>query len=70
VGFFGLTSAYYVKHYNPQISVALFEKEADVGQGNTSKSVGAYRQGIYTSRANQLLAETTIEMQKKEVRRG
>jgi glycine/D-amino acid oxidase-like deaminating enzyme len=69
-GVFGLTSAYYVKHYNPQFSVALFEKEADVGQGNTSKSVGAYRQGIYTSRANQLLAETTIQYFRDAEERG
>ncbi len=60
-GILGLTTAYYIKHYNKNLSVAVIEKEKDVGQGNTAKSVGGYRQGIFTSRVNQLLAETTVE---------
>jgi len=60
-GILGLASAYYVKKYNPGLSVAVFEKEADVGQGNTSRSVGGFRQGIFTSRVNQMLAETTVQ---------
>ncbi|MDW8359381.1 MAG: FAD-binding oxidoreductase [Candidatus Caldarchaeum sp.] len=60
-GILGLASAYYVKHLNPKLSVAILEKEADVGQGNTARSVGGYRQGIFTSRVNQVLAETSIQ---------
>jgi len=60
-GIFGLTSAYYVKLHHPDLSVAIIEKERDVGQGNTARSVGGYRYGIFTSRVNQTLAETTID---------
>ncbi|MEM4281083.1 MAG: FAD-binding oxidoreductase [Candidatus Caldarchaeum sp.] len=60
-GILGLAAAYYVKHAHRELSVAILEKEKDVGQGNTAKSVGGYRHGIFTSRVNQMLAETTVE---------
>jgi FAD-dependent oxidoreductase domain-containing protein 1 len=68
-GILGLASAYYIKELNQGLSVAVFEKEADVGQGNTSRSVGGFRQGIFTSRVNQMLAETTVRHY-REVERG
>ncbi|MEM1946090.1 MAG: FAD-binding oxidoreductase [Candidatus Caldarchaeum sp.] len=60
-GIIGLTAAYYVKLAHKNLSVALLERERDVGQGNTAKSVGGYRHGIFTSYVNQTLAETTVE---------
>ncbi|GBC69569.1 D-amino acid dehydrogenase [archaeon HR01] len=59
-GILGLTSAYYTKLSNPGFSVAVIEKEAEVGQGNTSRSVGGYRYGIFTSHVNRILSETSI----------
>ncbi|MCS7110325.1 MAG: FAD-binding oxidoreductase [Candidatus Caldarchaeum sp.] len=60
-GILGLASAYYIKLHNRQLSVAVVERERDVGQGNTARSVGGYRQGIFTSRVNQVLAETSVQ---------
>ncbi|MEM4153527.1 MAG: FAD-binding oxidoreductase [Candidatus Caldarchaeum sp.] len=69
-GILGLASAYYVKHNNRRLSVGLVEKDRDVGQGNTSKSVGGYRQGIFTSKVNQVLSETSIEVFREMERSG
>jgi FAD-dependent oxidoreductase domain-containing protein 1 len=69
-GILGLASAYYIKELNQGLSVAVFEKEADVGQGNTSRSVGGFRQGIFTSRVNQMLAETTVRHYREVERSG
>jgi glycine/D-amino acid oxidase-like deaminating enzyme len=60
-GILGLTTAYYTKLANLKSSVALIEKENDVGQGNTSRSVGGYRHGIFTSNVNRILSETSID---------
>ncbi|MCS7136942.1 MAG: FAD-binding oxidoreductase [Candidatus Caldarchaeum sp.] len=60
-GILGLASAYYMKLHNKNLSVVVVDKEKEVGQGNTARSVGGYRQGIFTSRVNQVLAETTIQ---------
>ncbi|MDW8083803.1 MAG: FAD-binding oxidoreductase [Candidatus Caldarchaeum sp.] len=60
-GILGLASAYYMKLHNKNLSVVVIDKEKEVGQGNTARSVGGYRQGIFTSRVNQVLAETTIQ---------
>ncbi|MEM4573105.1 MAG: FAD-binding oxidoreductase [Candidatus Caldarchaeum sp.] len=60
-GILGLASAYYIKLNHRDLSVAILEMEKDVGQGNTARSVGGYRQGIFTSHVNRILAETTIQ---------
>ncbi len=57
----GLASAYYIKTFHRELSVAIIERDRDVGQANTAKSVGGYRQGIFTSYVNRVLAETTIQ---------
>ncbi len=60
-GILGLTTAYYTKLASPSLSVAVIEKENDVGQGNTSRSVGGYRHGIFTSNVNRILSETSVD---------
>lgn len=60
-GILGISTAYYVKLFHRNLSVAVVEMERDVGQGNTARSVGGYRQGIFTSNVNRILAETTIQ---------
>ncbi|MEM4384337.1 MAG: FAD-binding oxidoreductase [Candidatus Caldarchaeum sp.] len=60
-GILGLASAYYIKSLHRELSVTVIERGRDVGQGNTARSVGGYRQGIFTSYVNRVLAETTIQ---------
>jgi len=60
-GILGLTSAYYVKRDNPRLSVAVIDREREVGQGNTARSVGGYRRGLFISTVNRILSETSVD---------
>ncbi len=59
-GILGLSSAYYLKERNPDKRVVVIDKYGSPGQGNTSKSEGAFR-NIFTSEHNYLLADSTID---------
>ncbi|MDJ0269978.1 MAG: FAD-binding oxidoreductase [Aigarchaeota archaeon] len=69
-GILGLTTAFYAKKQNPKLSVAVIDRERGAGQGNTARSVGGYRRGIFTSHVNRILAETSIDFYRKMERDG
>ncbi|MEM2549138.1 MAG: FAD-dependent oxidoreductase, partial [Nitrososphaerota archaeon] len=57
-GIFGLSSAYhYAKRANNKIIV--IDSQSGPGQGNTAKSVGGFRKGLFTSNLNRVLSEST-----------
>ena len=60
-GILGLTTAYYIKKLNPSADVCIVDMLADAGQGNTARSVGGFRRGIFTSYVNRVLVETSID---------
>jgi len=60
-GIIGLATACYVKEINPSLSVAVIDRLADAGQGNTARSVGGFRRGIFTSHVNRILVETSVD---------
>jgi len=57
-GIFGLASAY---HYARRTSgkIIVIDSLGGPGQGNTSKSVGGFRKGLFTSNLNRILSEST-----------
>ncbi len=58
-GIFGLASAYhYVRRSGGKVVV--IDSLSGPGQGNTGRSVGGYRKGIFTSNLNRLLSESTV----------
>jgi FAD-dependent oxidoreductase domain-containing protein 1 len=58
-GIFGLASAYhYVRRAGGKVVVV--DSLSGPGQGNTGRSVGGYRKGIFTSNLNRLLSESTV----------
>jgi len=58
-GIFGLASAYhYVRRAGGKVVV--LDALSGPGQGNTGRSVGGYRKGIFTSNLNRLLSESTV----------
>lgn len=58
-GIFGLASAYhYVRRSGGRVVV--LDSLGGPGQGNTGRSVGGYRKGIFTSNLNRLLSESTV----------
>jgi len=59
-GIIGLSCAYHMKHQNPSLKVAILDKAASAGQGDTAKSAGAFR-NVFTSEVNRLLADTSID---------
>ena len=59
-GIIGLTSAYYVKKDNPDLSVLVLEKEATHSQGNTGRSAAGYRD-LFSTEANFKLSHSSIE---------
>ncbi|MEM3097016.1 MAG: FAD-binding oxidoreductase [Nitrososphaerota archaeon] len=69
-GILGLATAYYTKLGMPNSSVAVIEMLPDVGQGNTSRSVGGYRHGIFTSHVNRLLSETSVDHYREAQKSG
>lgn len=57
-GIFGLASAYhYAKRTGGKILV--IDSLGGPGQGNTAKSVGGFRKGLFTSNLNRILSEST-----------
>ena len=56
----GLSSAYHIKRRDPSKRVVVIEKLGGPGQGNTAKSMGAFR-SIFTSETNFLLTDSTID---------
>jgi FAD-dependent oxidoreductase domain-containing protein 1 len=59
-GVVGLASAYYILTQNPGCRVAIIEKAASAGQGDTAKTVAGIR-NTFTSEVNRLLSETSID---------
>jgi glycine/D-amino acid oxidase-like deaminating enzyme len=59
-GVLGLSSAYYIKLKNPSKKVVVIDRLGGPGQGNTAKSMGAFR-NIFTSETNYLLTDSTID---------
>ena len=59
-GVLGLSSAYHIKRMDPLKSVVVIERLGGPGQGNTAKSMGAFR-NIFTSKTNYLLTDSTID---------
>jgi FAD-dependent oxidoreductase domain-containing protein 1 len=62
-GIVGLTSAYHILSQNPSCRVAIFEKAASAGQGDTGKTVAGLR-NTFTSEVNRQLSETSIDFYK------
>ncbi|MEM1534101.1 MAG: FAD-binding oxidoreductase [Nitrososphaerota archaeon] len=59
-GIVGLTSAFhYVKNNGGKVLVV--EAQAGPAQGNTARSVGGFRMGLFTSSINRLISETTVK---------
>ncbi len=59
-GVLGLSTAYHIKRENPERSILVLDKLGGPGQGNSAKSVGAFR-NVFSSRTNFLLADSTID---------
>jgi FAD-dependent oxidoreductase domain-containing protein 1 len=59
-GVLGLSSAYHIKRRDPSKRVIVIERLGGPGQGNTAKSMGAFR-NIFTSETNFLLTDSTID---------
>lgn len=59
-GILGLSCAYYLKKNNPEKSVLVVDKFADVGQGNSARSNAMFR-NTFTSRDNLILSDSSID---------
>ncbi|MCS7095413.1 MAG: FAD-binding oxidoreductase [Thaumarchaeota archaeon] len=68
-GAFGLGSAYHLARRGAG-SIALIDSLAGPGQGNTGRSVGGYRKGIFTSELNRMLSESTVSFMSDLQRSG
>ncbi|MGA2789883.1 MAG: FAD-binding oxidoreductase [Candidatus Bathyarchaeia archaeon] len=62
-GIVGLASAYHILSQNPGCQVAVVEKAASAGQGDTAKTVAGIR-NTFTSEVNRVLSETSIDFYK------
>ncbi len=69
-GILGLATAYYIKKWSPSSSVCIVDMLADAGQGNTARSVGGFRRGIFTSYVNRILVETSVDYYLDVEKRG
>lgn len=58
-GIVGLSSAYYIKKYNPDLNLAVVERASTYGQGNTGKSAAGFRD-VFTSDINFKLSNSTV----------
>ncbi|MFB0543323.1 MAG: NAD(P)/FAD-dependent oxidoreductase, partial [Candidatus Bathyarchaeia archaeon] len=56
----GLATAYHIKRENPESSILVLEGLGGPGQGNSAKSVGAFR-NVFLSETNFLLADSSID---------
>lgn len=59
-GIIGLTSAYYIKKSNPDLSVVVIDKQHTFAQGQTGRSAAAFRD-LFSSDTNFSLASSSIE---------
>ncbi len=59
-GIVGLTSAYHFVE-NKGGRVLIIDANSGPAQGNTARSVGGFRMGLFTSRLNRLISETTVK---------
>lgn len=59
-GIVGLSSAYYLKKYNPQKSILVVDAAHSFGQGNTGKSAAGFRD-LFTSDINFELSNSSIK---------
>lgn len=59
-GIVGLTSAYYLKKNNPDLSVAVVDRTPTYAQGNTAKSAAGFRD-TFSSELNFNLSNSTIK---------
>ncbi|MEM0158417.1 MAG: FAD-binding oxidoreductase [Thermoplasmataceae archaeon] len=62
-GIVGLTSAYYIKKMNKDLSVAVLERAPTFGQGNSGRSAAGFRD-LFSSQINFQLSHSTIEYYK------
>jgi glycine/D-amino acid oxidase-like deaminating enzyme len=62
-GIVGLSGAYHILSQNPGCKVAVVEKAASAGQGDTGRTVAGLR-NTFTSEVNRLLAESSIDFYK------
>ncbi|MCS6788306.1 MAG: FAD-binding oxidoreductase, partial [Aigarchaeota archaeon] len=58
-GAFGLGSAYHLARRGAG-RIALVDSLPGPGQGNTGRSVGGFRKGLFTSELNRMLSESTV----------
>lgn len=58
-GIVGLTSAYYIKKNNPDVSVLVIDKASTYAQGNTARSAAGFRD-MFSSDLNFALSNSTI----------
>lgn len=59
-GILGLSCAYHLKKNNPEKTVLVLDKFADVGQGNSARSNAMFR-NTFTSSDNLVLSDTSID---------
>jgi glycine/D-amino acid oxidase-like deaminating enzyme len=59
-GILGLSSALYLKRWNPSKRVVVIDRFGGPGQGNSAKSEGGFR-NLFTSKTNFILADSTID---------
>ena len=59
-GILGLSCAYHLKKNNPNESVLVVDKFADVGQGNSARSNAMFR-NTFTSKDNLILSDASID---------
>lgn len=62
-GIVGLTSAYYLKKENPDLSIAVVDRTPTYAQGNTAKSAAGFRD-MFSSELNFNLSNSTINFYK------
>ncbi len=59
-GIVGLTSAYYLKKNNPDLSILVVDRAATFAQGNTARSAAGFR-NMFTAEINYKLSNSSIE---------
>ncbi len=58
-GIFGLAAAYHYAKKSRGEKILVIDSLSGPGQGNTAKSVGGFRKGLFTSNMNRILSEST-----------
>ena len=62
-GIVGLSTAYHMKHSNPNLNILIVDKLGAAGQGSTAKSAAAFR-CLFSSNTNFALADSSAEFYK------